>query len=56
MSGSAHILRWERIAVVTDIAWILHTVNAFRSRSPERGASLLAARLVLRERIAVSEA
>ena len=27
--GMHHILRWERIAVVTDVAWIGHTVRAF---------------------------
>lgn len=24
-----HLARWERIAVVTDVAWIAHAVNAF---------------------------
>ena len=32
--GMEHLLRWERIAVVTDIAWIRHTVNAFRFLLP----------------------
>lgn len=27
--GAAHLLRWERIAVVTDIDWIRHAVGAF---------------------------
>ena len=32
--GMEHLLRWERIAVVTDVAWIRHTVNAFRFLLP----------------------
>ncbi len=27
--GMAHLSRWERIAVVTDIEWIRHTVRLF---------------------------
>ncbi len=27
--GMEHILRWERIAVVTDVDWIQHTIRAF---------------------------
>ena len=27
--GMEHILRWERIAVVTDVDWIRHTIHAF---------------------------
>jgi SpoIIAA-like len=27
--GFGHFLRWERIAVVTDIEWIKHSVTAF---------------------------
>ena len=27
--GMQHFLRWERIAVVTDVAWIQHTMQAF---------------------------
>ncbi|HUZ90538.1 MAG TPA: STAS/SEC14 domain-containing protein [Methylocella sp.] len=27
--GMEHLLRWERIAVVTDVDWIEHTVRAF---------------------------
>ena len=27
--GMGHLLRWERIAVVTDVDWIRHTVRAF---------------------------
>ncbi len=27
--GMQHILRWERIAVVTDVDWIGHTIRAF---------------------------
>jgi SpoIIAA-like len=55
--GMEHLLRWERIAVVTDIAWIRHTVNAFRFLLPGKvrlfaGGEAGAAR----EWIAVSEA
>ena len=32
--GMEHLLRWERIAVVTDIEWIRHTVNVFRLLLP----------------------
>ena len=32
--GMGHLLRWERIAVVTDVAWIRHTVNACRFLLP----------------------
>jgi len=28
-TGVEHILRWERIAIVTDIDWIKHTMRAF---------------------------
>jgi hypothetical protein len=31
--GIEHLLRWERVAVITDVAWIRHTVNAFRFRA-----------------------
>ena len=27
--GMEHLTRWERIAVVTDVSWISHTVQAF---------------------------
>lgn len=27
--GMAHFFRWERIAVITDIEWIKHSVTAF---------------------------
>jgi hypothetical protein len=27
--GMEHVLRWERIAVVTDVDWIRHTLRAF---------------------------
>jgi hypothetical protein len=27
--GVEHLLRWERIAVVTDVNWIRHTIRAF---------------------------
>lgn len=27
--GMEHLLRWERIAVVTDVDWIRHTITAF---------------------------
>ena len=32
--GMEHLRRWERITVVTDVAWIRHTVNAFRFLLP----------------------
>jgi len=27
--GMEHLLRWERMAVVTDVDWIRHTIKAF---------------------------
>lgn len=27
--GMEHLLRWERVAVVTDVDWIRHTIRAF---------------------------
>ncbi len=27
--GMGHLTRWERVAVVTDVEWIRHTINAF---------------------------
>ncbi len=27
--GMEHLLRWERIAVVTDVDWIRYTIRAF---------------------------
>jgi hypothetical protein len=32
--GMGHLLRWERITVVTDIEWIRHAVNVFRFLLP----------------------
>jgi SpoIIAA-like len=32
--GFEHITRWERIAVVTDVEWIRHAINAFRILLP----------------------
>ena len=32
--GMEHLLRWECIAVVTDVEWIRHTINAFRFLLP----------------------
>jgi SpoIIAA-like len=32
--GMEHITRWERIAVVSDVEWIRHGVNAFRFLMP----------------------
>jgi hypothetical protein len=32
--GMEHLLRWERVAVVTDIEWIRHAMNAFRFLLP----------------------
>ena len=29
-----HILRWERIAVVTNVDWIRHTIQAFSLMIP----------------------
>ena len=32
--GVEHLARWERVAVVTDVEWIAHTMNAFRFLMP----------------------
>jgi SpoIIAA-like len=32
--GVEYWMRWERVAVVTDVAWITHVVNAFRFLMP----------------------
>lgn len=32
--GIEHLTRWERMAVVTDVAWIRHVVGAFRFVMP----------------------
>ena len=32
--GLEHLTRWERVAVVTDVEWIGHAVNAFRFLMP----------------------
>lgn len=32
--GIEHLSRWERVAVVADVAWIRHAVNAFRFLMP----------------------
>jgi hypothetical protein len=32
--GVEHFTRWERIAVVTDVDWIRHAMNAFRLLMP----------------------
>ncbi len=32
--GFEHLSRWERMAVVTDVAWIRHAVGAFRILMP----------------------
>lgn len=32
--GVEHLTRWERVAVVTDVDWMKHTVNAFRFVMP----------------------
>jgi SpoIIAA-like len=32
--GVEYLLRWERVAVVTDIEWIRHTFNIFRFLMP----------------------
>ncbi len=32
--GIEHLSRWERAAVVTDVAWIRHAVGAFRVLMP----------------------
>ncbi|HVN63399.1 MAG TPA: STAS/SEC14 domain-containing protein [Candidatus Binataceae bacterium] len=34
--GVEHLTRWERAAVVTDVEWIHHAVNAFRFLMPGR--------------------
>ena len=34
--GVEHLTRWERIAVVTDVGWIVQAVNAFRFLMPAR--------------------
>jgi SpoIIAA-like len=32
--GFEHLTRWERMAVVTDVEWIRHMINAFRFVMP----------------------
>ena len=32
--GMSHLLRWERMAVVTDVDWIEHTIKMFRFLTP----------------------
>lgn len=32
--GFEHLSKWERVAVVTDVAWISHAMNAFRFLMP----------------------
>jgi hypothetical protein len=32
--GLDHIPQWERVAVVTDVGWVRHTVNALRFLIP----------------------
>jgi SpoIIAA-like len=32
--GVEHLTRWERMAVVTDVDWIRHMINAFRFVMP----------------------
>ena len=32
--GVGHLTRWEKIAVVTDVAWIGHTISAFSFLMP----------------------
>lgn len=32
--GVEHLSRWERVAVVTDVAWIRHAVGAFQFLMP----------------------
>jgi stage II sporulation SpoAA-like protein len=32
--GIGHLTRWEKVAVVTDVDWIRHTMNAFRFLMP----------------------
>ncbi len=34
--GVEYWTRWERVAVVTDVVWIAHAVNAFRVLMPGR--------------------
>ncbi|MGH7814191.1 MAG: STAS/SEC14 domain-containing protein [Candidatus Binataceae bacterium] len=34
--GVEHPTRWERVAVVTDVDWIRHAINAFRFMMPGR--------------------
>lgn len=34
--GVEHLSRWERVAVVTDVRWIRHTLEAFRFLMPGR--------------------
>lgn len=32
--GLEHLSQWERVAAVTDVSWIAHTLNAFRFLMP----------------------
>ncbi|MBI1214939.1 MAG: STAS/SEC14 domain-containing protein [Alphaproteobacteria bacterium] len=32
--GMAHYSKWERIAIVTDVEWLAHSVNAFAFMMP----------------------
>ena len=32
--GVEHLLRWERVAIVTDVSWIRNAVNVFRFLIP----------------------
>ncbi len=32
--GVEHLLRWERVAVITDVSWIRNAVNVFRFLIP----------------------
>lgn len=32
--GMGHLLRWERIAIITDVEWIRYAVHAFRFLMP----------------------
>jgi hypothetical protein len=32
--GPEHIPQWERVAIVTDVGWVKHTVNALRFLIP----------------------
>lgn len=34
--GLEHLTSWERVAVVTDVDWIKHVINAFRFLLPGR--------------------